>query len=263
MVRLPVSGAAVVLRAPDGADDMALGESLPSPARAGLLLIERVCEREDGTRLEGAALSVTDFEILLLRLRQRLIGDRVSSDVTCPSCRERVEISFRVDDYVSAVRPRRPRNVTPAARPGWLAVADAEFRLPIVADLLAIEGRPAPGEALRSLCLAPGATPAGRRRAEGALARIAPQVTGPVGGACPGCHGLVEALFDVPAFVVAELRRLAAAVYAEVHLLASSYGWAEAEILALPGPRRRRYAEMVRGASVRAEPRSMPLFSVA
>jgi hypothetical protein len=263
MIRLPVSGAAVLVRSPDGADEIALGESGPSARRAALRLIDRVCERDDGTPLEGAALTVTDFEVLLLDLRRTLIGGQVSSDLFCPSCRERVDISFRVDDYVAAVKPATPRNVTPASRANWHGVPGAEFRLPVVADLLAVEGLRSPGDALRARCLAPGATAAGRRRAEVAMARMAPEVTGPVGGACPGCRGLVEALFDVPAFVVAELRRLASQVYAEVHLLASAYGWAEAAILALPGSRRRRYAELIRSAAPRAESRVAPLWAVA
>jgi hypothetical protein len=85
-----------------------------------------------------------------------------------------------------------------------------------------------------------------RRRIERAIAQMAPEVTGSVGGACPACGAPVEALFDVPAFVVPELRRQAVEVYTEVHLLARAYGWSEAVILALPGARRRRYAELVR-----------------
>jgi hypothetical protein len=84
------------------------------------------------------------------------------------------------------------------------------------------------------------------RRIEAAMAQLAPEVTGEVGGACPGCGALLTALFDVPAYVVTELRRLAAGVYEEVHLLAAAYGWAEAAILALPGARRRHYAGLVR-----------------
>jgi hypothetical protein len=91
-----------------------------------------------------------------------------------------------------------------------------------------------------------------RGRIERAIARMAPEVTGGVGGACPACGAAVEALFDVAGFVVAELRFHSAGVYADVDVLAAAYGWDEAAILALPGARRRRYAELVRERDVAA-----------
>lgn len=246
IIRLPVSATDVLLRRPDGADEIALLEGDQAALPAGLRLLGRLAARADGEAADWSLLPVTDFELLLLHLRQTLLGPVIASHVGCPSCRERVEISFRVQDYIAAVRPAAPPGISAGQDQGWLALGGMEFRLPRVADLMAVQVVARPGAALRARCLAPGTAASLRRRIELAMARMAPPVTGPVGGACPACGAAVQALFDVANFVVAELRRLAVGVYAEVHALATAYGWHEAAILALPGSRRRHYAELVR-----------------
>lgn len=247
MIRLPVSAIDVRLRLPDGADEIAFNEGDPATLPAALRLLARLAVRDDGAAADWSLLPVTDFEILLLRVRDMLLGPVIASHVACPACRERVEVSFRIEDYIAAVRPASLPGLMPGPAEGWLALAGAAFRLPLVADLLAVGQTPRPGSALRARCLAAGTDTKQRRRIEGVIARLAPPVSGPVGGACPACGATLQALFDVAGFVVTELRRLGAGVYADVHLLATAYGWAEAAILALPGARRRHYAEMVRG----------------
>jgi hypothetical protein len=53
-------------------------------------------------------------------------------------------------------------------------------------------------------------------------------------------------VFDVPVFVLSELRTRAALIHEDVHLLGRAYHWSEASILAMPRTRRERYADMVR-----------------
>jgi hypothetical protein len=252
VIRLPVSRAAVLLRLPDGGDEIALNEGDAGAIPAALRLLNRVAEPVGGAPTDWSGLPVTDFEILLLRLREMVMGGTISSDVACPACRERVEVSFRIADYIAAATPKVPPSVGPGREEGWFALEGAPFRLPLVVDLLAVRDAPAPGAALRAMCLAPGTPRRMRGRIERAIARMAPEVTGGVGGACPACGAAVEALFDVAGFVVAELRFYAAGVYADVDVLAAAYGWDEAAILALPGARRRRYAELVRKRDVAA-----------
>jgi hypothetical protein len=246
MIHLPVSGVTVLLRLPDGADEVALVEGESQPIAAALRLLDRIATPQRSGSEDWSRLPVTDFEVLLLHLRQQTIGETVASDVGCPHCRERVEISFDISQYLAAIQPKIPHGVTPGASLGRFAWRDQEFRLPLLADLLAVRNTAKPGAALRVLCLAPETPARLRPSIEGFIARLAPEVSGPVGGHCPACATVIEAQFDVPSFVVAELRRRAAEVYAEVHLIAAAYGWAEAAILALPGARRRHYAEMLR-----------------
>jgi hypothetical protein len=245
---LPVCGLAVRLRLPGGADEMALIEDPAECREAGLRLIARLAEDAAGDTSAWDRLPVTDFEILLLHLRAALLGPVISTTCPCPACGERADISFRVADYIGFVRPRVPPGVRQGqgAQAGWLVLDGAAFRVPSIADQLAVRRSASPGAAMRALCLAPGLPGPVARRIEAAIARMAPEVTGPVGGPCPHCGAAVRALFDVARYVVTELRRIAHGLYEEIHLLASAYGWTEADILALPGPRRRRYAESLR-----------------
>jgi hypothetical protein len=119
-----------------------------------------------------------------------------------------------------------------------------------VADALAARGEQNPRLALQRRCLAPGLDPKWCRRLELTISRLAPQASGEVGGTCPACGGQLAAWFDVPRFVLAEFKRIAAGIYHEVHLLAEHYHWAEAAILALPGTRRRAYAELIRNSKL-------------
>ena len=252
MIRLPVSCLDVMLRAPCGEDDLVLAEGPRAPVAAALALLGRLAVRGDGAAQDWAQLCVTDFEFLLLKLREMLLGDQVSSHVACPACAERVEISFRITEYAAHIQAEAVPRVKAAGQEGWLELDGAVFRLPVVADVLAAQGAADPGQALQLRCLAPGLEAKMRRRLEGVMARLAPQVTGEVGGACPACGELLAAWFEVPGFVLTELRRLAAGIYAEVHLLAATYHWAEAAILALPGARRRGYAELIRDSKLYA-----------
>jgi len=253
MLSLPVSGIRVQLRPPTGGDELAVAEGPRDAIAAALGLIELLAQRQDGEPADWPALPVTDFECLLLHLREMVFGGEISARILCTDCRERVEISFRITDYLARVRTTMPPGVTPSSEPGWFQIEHQKFRAPRVADVVATQGAPRPGVALRALCVA-GEGPAANRRVEAALARIAPPVTGEVGGACPGCGAKLSALFDVAAFVVTEFRRLADGVYAHVHLLAREYGWAEAAILALPAARRRHYAGLAR------ESRAAPVY---
>jgi hypothetical protein len=201
-------------------------------------------------------LPVTDFEILLLRLRETLMGGQITSFVRCPHCGERAELSFRIADYLAGIRAAQ--DVPPPDAEGWHGAGDERFRLPRVADLLAVARARHPGAALRALCL-PAVTGSARGRVARLVARLAPEVSGPVGGACPDCAAALSVWFDVRGYVMAELRRLAAGVYAEVHLLAGAYGWTEAAILALPGARRRRYAALARDAGTYVPRTSFPM----
>jgi hypothetical protein len=246
MIRLPVSGLDVLLRPPGGADDLALIESSGSAIEAALALLTRLATWADGTAQDWAQLTMTDFELLLLQVRKTLVGEQVSAQVACPACAERVEISFRVSDYAAAIRPKTFAEVLPATLAGWLQLGTEKFRLPQVADILAAQAAPNPARALELRCLAPDIPPKQARRLEQKIALMAPQVTGEVGGACPECAAKLTAWFDVTGFVLTELRRLAAGIHQEVHLLAAHYHWAEAAILALPAQRRRAYAELLR-----------------
>jgi hypothetical protein len=219
-----------------------------------LALVRRVATLADGGPLEPGRLPVPDLELILVALRRALLGDRLTGEVRCPaaSCGRRMDVTFSLAEFVGYRRPRRPALVVDAAEPGWFGRSDdgGAFRLPDGHDLLAIDGMADAERVLVARCLrpAPGnrATGRWRRHAEAAMESMAPTLSGSIAGICPECQASVEFRFDVVSFVLAELRAHAVWVFDDVHRIAGRYGWPEAEILALPRTRRRRYAELIR-----------------
>ncbi|MDC0767020.1 hypothetical protein [Streptomyces sp. HD] len=134
---------------------------------------------------------------------------------------------------------------------GW----DVEFRLPGVADLTAAARAADPRMALLARCLvsatrdgaAVGAgdlpVPVQRRIAE-AVEAADPGADVTLNIACPECGAATRAELDIASYLWTELDAWARDLLLDVHLLATSYGWSEPEILALSPLRRRYYLEL-------------------
>jgi hypothetical protein len=251
MPRLPVSSSEIALRAPDGTDDMLLHEAAGGAVEVALALLTRLA---GGGERDWGALTVTDFEALLLAVRTARFGQNLALGFACPACGERVEMNIRIDDYLAGVEPRAFPGVGPdPARPGWFRLDGAGFRLPTASDQAAVAHLAHPARRLAERCLDEIARHRRHRaRVERAMAAMAPEVSRPITGDCPTCGAAVQAPLHVARVVVGELRRAAAAVHDEVDLIARAYHWPEAMILALPQDRRRAYAERIRRAQARA-----------
>src|SRR6187431_1676692 len=96
MFRLPVSGWEVVVRPPNGTDDLVILETEGNAVARALTLLARVAWRAEGGDADWPALCVTDFEVLLAMLRQAVLGPAVTCAFHCPrpACGERVEVGF-------------------------------------------------------------------------------------------------------------------------------------------------------------------------
>jgi len=258
---LPVSGTLVTLEQPTGMEDLLLAEYAPEDPRLALLLAGRLARAATApdSPLDWAALTVTDIDTLIVRLRQILMGDRVVAEVTCasPSCRGRLDISFALSHYLAHHLPARRRrgwHTAPCAdAPGWHALMlnggdeAARFRLPTLADQIAVYGLPDAVAALASRCIrAHGAPTRAQARVEAAMAALAPPLAGPLGGQCPECGAPVAARFEARLYCLQELRDRARFVYDDVDTLAERYHWSERVILRLPRARRLLYAERAR-----------------
>lgn len=243
MVRLPVSGLEAAPRAPDGSDELMLREAAGSPTAVAISLAERLAGPGD-----WGALPVTDFEVLMLAIRARAMGEEISLGLTCPNCGAAAEISFATGDFLAGLAPRTPPAVTPdPERPGWNRLGAAAFRLPTAHDQAAVSGRLDAALAMAERCLDPPRPGAALRgRVERAMAAMAPEVSRPAVGACPDCGAAVEAPIHVTRLVVAELTREAGALYDDIALIAETYHWSEADILAMPRRRRQAYTERIR-----------------
>jgi hypothetical protein len=250
MFTLPVGGATIALKIPDGADDLRLVEATASAIEVAIALLDGLA----GGALDARALVVTDFESLLLQLRAFRLGPEMSLGFECQHCRALAEASFRVADCLAAARPRPAPEATPdPARPGWYRLGEAGFRLPTAGDQAAAALAPRPVRRLAELCLDEVALrPPHRARVERVMEAMAPLASRSIAGACPECGAPVSAGFAVAPLVVTEMRRAAGALHDEVDLIARAYHWPEGAILALPQRRRRAYAERIRNAFSRA-----------
>lgn len=259
---LPVSGIAVALRHPTGADDVLLAEaSVDDPALALTIANRLGCAAHP---VDWSALTPGDLDVLIVRLRKALLGHRVLAEIQCSAagCGKRIDMSFEIDDYLAHHRPHaapwrgRGWSAEPTAgEPGWLHLRAqgfpiVEFRLPTVADQLAIFGRPDAKELLAQACIRPVDIPARlRARVEVAMEVMAPQLAGELQGRCPECAASVTARFVARHYCLQELRERARFVYDDIDTLAKRYHWSERAILRMPNARRIAYAELARGAT--------------
>ncbi len=250
--RLPVSGHSVGFHEPTGDDEMLLADARAHDLGLAIDVARRLISRADGAELDWNALTMTDLDAALLGLRQQVVGDRISTDTSCRRCHTRIDIDFRVSDFLAHHAPRRPRNVAAASEDGWFRLAGAEvtFRLPNCGDQRVLGTATSAEAELVRRCVDPPAIP-GRvlQRIGRAVEMMAPMLFGVVHGRCPACDAETPLRFDPQRFVLVELSDDAVLVYDDVHVIASYYHWPESDILALPASRRRRYADMVRQAT--------------
>jgi hypothetical protein len=253
---LPVSGITVTLAALTGAEDILLAEGNAADPGLALALARRVGHLPPAT--DWTALTVTDVDHFLLRLRASLLGGGISANQNCraPVCGKRVEFSFRIADYLAhhAPQPARGRGwaAVAAAEPGWYRLeaageTQARFRLPNLGDQIEAYGRRDGTAWLEEICIAPANLPRQvRLRAHAAMECLAPPLSSTLAGDCPDCGARLEAQFEARQFCLTELQDRARYIYDDVDVIAERYHWDEEMILALPRARRMQYAERAR-----------------
>ncbi len=225
------------------------GRGLP-PARRALLLLAA------GGPDAPAGLTAGQRDARLLELRRRAFGSRLVALADCPRCGERLELAFPVEDVLSDAVPAPPAELA-LDLDGWAV----RFRLPAAIDLADAADR-GDAAAARQLLLERCVLAARRGDRELTAGELPEPVVAAVAGrmaeadpradirldlACPGCGHGWQAPLDVVAFFWEELGAWAERTLREIHVLASAYGWGEADILALSPWRRHRYLEMVGG----------------
>lgn len=250
-IRLPVSGLEIALRQPSGAEDVLLVEATVCDIYLALALLSRIAQVTNSSVVPWEDLPIPDLDLLLLQVRQMVFGSLIQADAFCPvkDCGTRIEVALRIGDYLVHHRPCPVVDVEQALEAGWLQFQDVaiSFRLPTVADRLAIANQPEPECELVRRCVRPSELSAEQLdRVEQAMEALAPNLDNTLQGICPECGKTVDIYFDPEQFTLQELRNQAAFIYDDVHLLASHYQWSESEILALPRHRRRRYADKIR-----------------
>jgi len=196
-------------------------------------------------------LPVGDRDFLMLRLRALTLGEMFRAVVVCPTCRERMDVSFHATDVpVESGGPAQPEYALdlPVASGGLRRI---RFRLPTGADQEAVLGLDAETArtALLGRCLLgdDGAplTPGECDEVEVAMERQATRIDLELDLTCPDCGASFTLPFDTTAFFLQELRAGTRQLMREFHSLAFHYHWSEADILAMQRGRRRLYLSLL------------------
>jgi hypothetical protein len=223
-----------------------------SDAERALLLHALARPSVDKSRLLSTAVGSRDAD--LVTLRTLLFGELAQVRLRCAGCAEELEFALDIRQLLTGDGPAED-----ADEPIEVALGDwaVRFRLPTPADLLAV-GQSAPAEArsvLMERCVvtvtreAQPATAANlpaevQQKLAEAVAQADPDADLRLDAPCPACGHHTSAVVDAASFLWAELDAWARGILAEVHLLASTYGWTEPEVLALSPRRRRHYLEL-------------------
>lgn len=249
--KLPVSGNEINLRLPSGMEDIMLCEWQQRESALAIELLNAITDKIAGQNpVEWGKLPVTDFEWTLLQLRYSLFGDYVKTSSTCnqPKCGAKIDISFRIRNYLEQFEINMPTEVEKSPEPGWffLVGTDIKFRLPTSDDQTAIANVAQPELELQKRCVVPDKLPEEMlQQVQNTMASMAPVISGQLCGACPECGFTGDFYFDVQTWVINELRDQAKFVFEDVHLLAGHYHWLEDAILNMPRQRRYRYVEAI------------------
>lgn len=193
------------------------------------------------------ALAVGDREALLLQLRRITLGDRMDVLLTCPQCGELMDFELQVGDLLVA-----PYADAPEVHAADVGERRVRFRPVTGADQEAAacgaaEDLDGAVRLVLERCLQPPAEPSPLllEALPALLAGADPQADIVLDVGCEACGERTTVRFDTAAFLERELAQHEADLYREVHALASHYHWSEAELLALPPGKRRRYLELV------------------
>jgi hypothetical protein len=226
------------------------GEAQSAIERALTMLAEACPEVP---RAELASLSVQQRDAQLFELRELTFGPQLAGFTTCPQCQERLEFTLNITalGYHSAAASTGNEFECETDEYTW------RFRLPNSHDLAAAAGCVDVTTARRLLVercvlqvrcggdvIAGIADEAITQFAE-RLGEYAPAAEVCLAFVCPACGHQWRAFFDIAAFFWVEIVAQARRLLREVHLLASAYGWREADVLALSARRRQAYLEMI------------------
>jgi hypothetical protein len=227
------------MRPPGEADVLALWErgAARHPLDRALLLCGRA--RDDVAPEALADLPLGAVNAAVLGLRTALFGTRMAARATCPHCRGELELALDAGELAAADESAQGRETE---------VGGCRFRSPTTRDLAAVADRRDVAAAARDLlerccvhrpegaALEPLIEEAGR-----ALEALDPAADLELALTCGACGHAWTASLDVGALVWEEVAARAAAVLADVHRLASAYGWTEPEFLARSPQRRAAY----------------------
>ena len=222
-----------------------------SSAQRALTLLATSSDEASLDRL--AQLSIGQCDARLLSLREQTFGSQLAAVASCPACQQALEFEINLSDLCAGpgsesiepiemqsmgyeLRFRLPNNVDISnLDPG----ADIETNRQHLLRRCLLNARH-DGETVTADELPPPVISAIASR----MAVADPQADVQLSLVCPQCSHQWSESFDVASFVWTEVSARASRLLNDVHLLASAYGWREADILAMSSARRQAYLEL-------------------
>jgi hypothetical protein len=246
------------LREPTGHDEAMLAELgadvMPAERVSALVaaLTLRIGEIENPSPEQLLDLTVGDRERLILALCAKLIGPKCDVVAACPACGSLAEFSIDLEAVVSLDGSGPSQITLPNDDGSWTA----RIRPATGADLRGASQHGQHGPRVLILkCIEELANASGDRVSASelpsdcesvvaeALLALDPAAEIRFDATCPSCGGAISALLDGYALLQRKLGG-ARRVFEDVFRMARGYHWSEAEILALPLGRRRRYLDI-------------------
>jgi hypothetical protein len=231
-----------------------------APAQQALSILEFAFP--GASVMDLARLTIGQRDRCLLRLRELTFGSQLKGLADCPVCHERLELAFEAGDLYDRATPAMDSETIEPIQTEASFRTDAyeiTYRLPTSADLIALaaqpDGTPA-SQLLLEACLISvqrdGALVNGTNLPSDVLNVLVekmeqadPLANLTLAANCPACEHNWQIVFDIVTYLWSEISAWATRLLREVHILASAYGWREADILAMSAWRRQRYLEMI------------------
>jgi len=217
--------------------------SMPRPvAAAGVLA---ACLDASGSQPDRDALLAWPVSRRLQGLLAVTIatrGDHWVLTATCtgPDCGKPMDLPLSFDDFLRAPDPAQSTCTMPDGRSVDVTVPTGVDQLAWLAD-----GGGEPAAIAGRLVSLPAdvntISPDWLETIEAALEEADPLTTLEIKTACPECGAAVSIPLDLEARCLALLAAERPRLIDEIHVLANTYHWSEAEILAIPAARRRQY----------------------
>jgi len=200
---------------------------------------------------------------LLLQIHEQIMGPDLAGLADCPNCGETMELNLSIPDIQIKSEPEISASNSLSISESGYEIKTlgyvVGFRLPDSTDQEAILHFKDPAKARTEIlrrCI-------WRARFDDEdieaiklpaqitdliaenMARIDPQADVLLKIRCTSCNHEWDCIFDISSFLWKELNGWSHKILLEIHTIAQSYGWSEAEILSLSPWRRRHYLEMI------------------
>jgi hypothetical protein len=215
-----------------------------APLRRAQLLSRFACDSKSEDAATAQPIGSTNAD--MLALRRALFGSELTALVTCSACAVPLEAEMRVEDFIDSHRDGGGSVFELETDRGAL-----RFRLPTLNDLASIGTGAAPERAAVALleaCVVDAEGPHSASTQDLVLARMAeldPLADPTIALTCEACGAHFNCAFDIASFLWREIEAAAARTFSEIHTLASLYGWAEADLLAMSPTRRQAYLDLI------------------